>query len=138
MKMTEATWQELKYFKPAEVTDPLLMDQELMFMLDAMRHIIGRSFQIHASHATQGHSPDSAHYQGRAIDGHFDGLSVIEQYILAEQWNWPGLGFYPAWNNPGIHIDTRFVEPYRKGARWWRDKDGIYHSVTMEAIRQFI
>jgi len=138
MRMTIASYNTLKHFSQTEFPDPLMMDQDLMFKLDAMRDTVGLPFIIHASYATEGHSPDSTHYQGLAIDGHFEGLSAVDQYLISEEWNWNGLGFYVAWNFPGIHVDVRILAPYEKAARWWRDENGIYHAVTPEDIRRFI
>ena len=84
MRMTVASWNMMKHFKPGETTQPMLMDQDLMFKLDAMRGWVGKPFIVHASYATDGHSTDSMHYQGKAVDGHFVGLSLwIQLNLLA-------------------------------------------------------
>ena len=130
MRMTVADWNMMKHFARAEVNEPMQMDQELMFKLDAMRTWVGKPFHIHSSYEIDGHAVDSLHPHGKAVDGHFEELTAIEQYIIAEQFNWGGLGFYPTWNNPGIHVDTRIIARGEKAARWWRDERGIYHAVV--------
>jgi hypothetical protein len=56
------------------------------------------------------HSDDSMHYKGRAIDGHFAGLPVRDQALFAMRYFF-GVGCYPDWNNPGIHVDDRLGPP---------------------------
>ncbi len=138
MRMTKADWNFLHNFSEAEFGYPLLMDATLMHRLDVMRSWVGKPFVIHASYATEGHSTDSLHYEGKAVDGHFVGLTAIEQYMAAEQFNWGGLGFYPAWNNPGIHVDTRIIGATEKAARWWRNEKGVYHSIDLGIIKTII
>jgi len=137
MRMTESLWKTLRWFRPEEFTEPYMMDAWVMKLLDEMREQVGKKFIVHSS--TDGeHSMGSAHYRGEAVDGHFEDMDVIEQYLIAEQFNFPGLGFYPHWVSPGIHVDTRRQEPFQKGARWWRDKTGFYVPVTAAAIRRFM
>ena len=139
MNMNESLWKTLRWFKEDEFPEPYLMDAWLMKLLDEMRDQVGKRFIVHYS--TDGeHSVGSAHYRGEAVDGHFEGMDVVSQYLIAEQFNFPGLGFYPpgTWNNPGLHIDTRRQEPFSKGARWWRDANGFYVPITPAAIRRFI
>jgi len=134
MRMTVASWNMIHHFKMIEFNEPMQMDQDLLFKLDAMREWVGRRFIIHASYATDGHSTDSMHYHGKAVDGHFVDLSAVQQFFAAEQFNWGGLGFYSAWNYPGIHVDTRSIGSAEKAARWWRDERGLYHSVDLATI----
>jgi len=136
MRMTKADWNYVHNFRESEFDEPMLMDATLIHKLDVMRSYVGKPFVIHKSYATEGHSKDSMHYQGKAIDGHFVGMTVLEQYLIAEQFNWGGLGFYPAWNQPGIHVDTRTLEMTEKGARWWRDADGIYHDIDIATVAE--
>jgi uncharacterized protein YcbK (DUF882 family) len=91
-------------------------------------------------HSTTGgeHVKGSVHYDGLAVDGHFTDLSAAEQFVICEQFNPSGLGFYPYWNSPGIHMDVRNLRAYEKGARWWRDKAGAYHAVTPDVLRKFL
>ena len=72
------------------------------------------------------------HGKGKAIDLVFyknklGDVNVFEQFIFALRFNeFGGVGFYPYWKYPGIHVDTRPMENYR--ALWWRDKNGIYRA----------
>jgi len=141
-RMTKADWVVLDHFGMEEKDQqgrfafplPYAMDVELMFRLDEMRRVIGRMFVVHES--TGGEHTSEFHGLGKAVDGHFVGLSAIEQYLHAEHFNWPGLGFYPHWHDPGIHVDTRGLGPYQKAARWWRNNQGVYNSITPGIILQ--
>lgn len=80
------------------------------------------------------------HPQGRALDIVFfrkvpGDVDVLSQYLFALRFNWSGAGFYPHWNIPGIHLDTRQNAEYM--AQWWRDDDGSYKNVD-EYIESFI
>jgi len=87
--------------------------------MDAARNYVARPFIVHFS--TDGiHNPDSLHYTGGSLDGHFVGLSAVDQYLLMEQFNPPGLGFYSYWNSQGVYIDIRILKSAEKVARWWR------------------
>ena len=137
MKMNESLWKTLRWFKEDEFPEPYLMDAWLMKLLDEMRDQVGKRFIVHYS--TDGeHSVGSAHYRGEAVDGHFEGMDVIDQYLTAEAYNFPGLGFYPWWVSPGLHLDTRRLDPFQKGARWLRDKTGLYLPITPQVIRGFM
>lgn len=138
MRMNVAAWKMIHNFSWHEFNEPMKMDQDLLFKLDTMRTWVGRPFIVHASYEAEGHAADSLHPYGKAVDGHFEGLTAIEQYMLAEQFNWGGLGFYPHWNQPGLHLDTRFVPPGEKAARWWRDADGIYQPVDLATISDLL
>lgn len=75
------------------------------------------------------------HGEGKAIDGSFryrktgKCLPVLKQFLMAMKYTWGGVGFYPYWNNPGIHIDTRLRTIYQPSATWWKDEDGEYKGI---------
>ena len=54
-----------KYFTDAEVAG---LKDNLPAMLDSARGIAGVPFRLTATVATDGHSPNSAHYKGLAVD----------------------------------------------------------------------
>jgi len=53
------------------------------------------------------HSDKSQHYLGRAVDGHFVGLSLSQTACLMFKAGFKGIGLYYEWANPGIHADIR-------------------------------
>lgn len=64
------------------------------------------SFLVHA--ITLGaHSKDSQHYQGKAIDGHFRGLTLYQSVMYLFKAGFTGIGIYPGWTHRGIHADIR-------------------------------
>ena len=127
IELEDGTVYELEHFtkhenwgKAEEINPQLLVE------LDKMREYAGVPFIVH--YGTQGsHSPNSQHYHGNAVDGHFEGLSWMEQLLIATRFGFTGIGVYPFWNNPGIHVDVRENVNYR--AMWWRDRQGSYHSI---------
>jgi len=72
-----------------------------------------------------------SHGKGKALDVVFyrkkpGDVDVLEQLVFALQFDWHGVGFYPYWNAPGLHLDMRIDNnDYRE--IWWRDKRGVYH-----------
>jgi uncharacterized protein YcbK (DUF882 family) len=75
----------------------------------------------------------SQHYLGRAIDGYFfhttrGDVLWQEQFAFAKQYPWGGIGFYPRWHTPGLHLDTR--QGLDHIAYWWVDEKGIERSIA--------
>ena len=59
----------------------------------------------------------SQHRLGFAADCHIEGLSVLDQYLMAERFNFGGVGVYgrDVWTRtPGLHLDTRPDFPCKK------------------------
>ena len=101
------------------------VDLKLLQLLDELNKFSGNKVFIHRMLDT-GAKPTSQHYFGRAADLHIRGLHVIDQYLMAERFNFGGLGIYPrdVWTKtPGIHVDVRETEI---GRRWGyiRGQDG--------------
>ena len=122
-----------KYFSKDEQNDlgkncwgePNKIDPLLIYYLDQLRDFAGRPFKI--NYGTQGvHSPNSQHYLGRAVDGYFPDLSIKEQFLLAIRFPFNGIGIYPFWNNPGLHLDVRKLRSQQFRSMWWRDASGDY------------
>jgi hypothetical protein len=80
--------------------------------------------------------PDSKtgqHPLGRTIDIVFyiktpGDVNVWSQYKFAKQFPWGGIGVYPFWNSPGIHVDTR--QGIDHVCTWWRDASAGDHSIA--------
>jgi hypothetical protein len=140
--MTEADYKRLIHFKMSEFKNPLNLRQDLVYSLDWMRQWMGMPFVIHEDFATTGHAPNSYHYQGAAVDGHFvydkskfsfsdiAGKVLNIRYELANKsiiFLFFGVGIYPHWNNPGFHLDIR---PPKDGFRptvWVSSAQNVYH-----------
>ena len=107
--------------------DPFKMNGIAVIVLEKVRYVFrlkydpDASFVIHCGFETDGHTPNSQHYNGNAEDFHIKtSLSFLEQYhALLEIFSdlqiaqEVGFGIYPDWNSPGFHLDVR-----GKFARW--------------------
>jgi uncharacterized protein YcbK (DUF882 family) len=135
-------FHKIRYFSPEEFHYPEMMDSSTLQLLEAMRagEAIRRAIIItlnadYTPPDVGGHRPDSMHYMGKAVDCVIrdattrQPLPIIEQFLMALKWFWSGVGFYPHWNEPGLHLDTRPVTRIGARALWWRDADGCYHPV---------
>lgn len=95
-----------------------------MIKLQKFRTLINRP--IHFNCLTEGrHVKNSAHYSGIAADIRISGRGAINwnkmlQFAIDARFN--GIGWYPCWNTPGLHLDDR------KGdfKCWYRDSEGKY------------
>lgn len=98
----------------------------VLFLLEKIRkriiqHDARAGINIHEAYATSGHSENSQHYKGNAVDFHI--ITIIDYIIQIELIenilidlqveNFVGLGIYPTWNSEGFHIDIRGTR-----ARW--------------------
>ena len=73
------------------------------------------------------------HPFGRAVDIVFylkiaGDLDVWEQFRFAKKYPWGGIGTYPFWNAPGLHVDTR--QGWNHVATWWRDDKDKYRGIA--------
>lgn len=72
------------------------------------------------------------HGKGRAVDGVFlangSPVPLIEQYCFALLYPWGGIGIYPHWHRPGIHVDNRPVDG--RVATWYLSATGEYRSIN--------
>lgn len=117
------SFPKLKYFKESEFHEPEKINHDLLYKLDAYRDYIGVSIIITSS--TDGiHTPNSQHYLGNAVDIVIPDRkgSLIAQYLIAERFNFNGIGIYPDWcyNGDvigGFHLDVRPLAN-NQGARW--------------------
>jgi len=107
--------------------NPDLVDASLIDKLDAARDLAGLPIHIHVAWDNDGHSPNSYHYRGEAVDFHFDpGLTHSRELEILETVGFGGIGFYPEWRpRPGWHADIR----QGRQARWVR-VNGVYRFMT--------
>jgi uncharacterized protein YcbK (DUF882 family) len=130
--MTENEWKQLKYFHRKEAWgSPTNMDFRLLWLLDQVRKEIKFKFVIHEGFAINGHAPKSFHRKGMAVDFHVVGCSLYDAYkIFSGFWWFGGIGIYPYWNNPGIHLDLgpsimwKYCHKIRR--IWIRDQNKKY------------
>lgn len=113
-------FNNLKHFNINEKWgNPNKINPLLLIILDELRQRIGKKFIIHCAYEQDGHSENSQHYKGNAVDFHiancqfsiacglmFEALHSIkigEKYLS----DVCGIGIYPDWNNKGFHLDVR-------------------------------
>jgi hypothetical protein len=115
-------FDRLVYFRRHESWgDPTRVSGILLLTLDALRGIVRHKFIIHCCWADSGHSSNSQHYLGNAVDFHVEGcnpfiaVGLIEEALAELQAaEHCGLGLYPDWRPvPGFHFDVR-----GERARW--------------------
>lgn len=118
-------WMPLDYFKIGESWgDYKKMHPLIIIILEKFRSALpsGYWIKVHCGYKQGGHTKNSYHYQGKAVDFHVVGCSFIEaerhlmrflkraiyydnkEYYLL---NYVGLGIYPEWQDPGFHLDIR-------------------------------
>lgn len=133
MSFVPPVWGLIRHFTPGEFPhDSTKVDHRLLLALDAYREFVNRPVIIHVAWDNDDHVPGSQHYQGIAVDCHVIGMSLFEMWTAAERFQvFTGIGVYPYWDTPGLHLDIRSLPvpmTLNAGARWWRDAKGDYHS----------
>ena len=125
-------WKNIKFFKPSEFKYPDKVSRELITKLDTYRAMVGKPIIIHSDYRP---GDKKQHGKGLAIDFHVKGMKVLDQYFYAERSGlFVGIGLYPYWNSPGLHVDIR-----EEGtARWGCDQKGGYVALTSDFVRDFI
>ena len=124
--MIREDWDQLKHFFIHENWGcPEKMDFGLLKALDIFRERIDKPFIVNCGYATSGHSPNSYHYKGEAVDGRFKSLNIFDQFFEAlKEDSFKGVGLYIFENRPFLHLDIRKRE---SKLIWYRDREGIYH-----------
>jgi len=134
-RMTEEDWERITHFRPSEKWgDWRKVAARLIYCLDLLRTAAGRPIIVHCAYETEGHTAGSYHYLGMAADIHIVGLHVVDQFLLASRLpDFGGIGAYPYWAAPGIHVDIG-----QPGRRWARDANGTYVPMNWEFIRSLM
>ena len=118
--MKKDIFKELKYFSRDENWgNPDKINPELLYRLDKFRGLLGVPVYINCAYATSGHTSRSQHYLGNAVDVNFHNrISLLDAYIIAEKIGFNGIGLYPHWHYPGLHLDVRPLSIDAPKARW--------------------
>ena len=137
--MIKTDWQKIKHFAAAEFPkNPDAMVLETVLAMDHLREISGESISIHVGWENDGHSTNSYHYKGLAVDFHF---STHKDFAQQLAWieavpEFGGIGFYPDWKpHAGWHIDLR---PKANGARlyWVGQRVTVLDPKTKRPVRK--
>lgn len=125
--MMASYWDNIQHFEPKEwQKDPGKASPVLVYAVDNARHMAGVPIIIHACWDDSGHSEQSYHYTGQAVDFHFEpGLTKLQEFsALAAQPEIGAIGYYPEWQpRPGWHVDVR---NWNSGRLYWSRQGGIY------------
>ena len=128
--MNSSQWDTIKHFSPSEnFGDPSRMSYKLLLLLDNLREFIGRPIIIHCGYEERNNN--SYHCRGMAIDCHSD-IGLFNFYTAASRFDFTGLGVYPWWNNPGLHLDIRPIETLGNRSLWGSTSAGVYTPLTQE------
>lgn len=132
--MTYPDWDQIPNFSPKEF-GATTMSKLLIYTIQDMRNYVEkRKIYIHSGYrkGNRGYHP-----LAMAADLYIEGLHVIDQFLIAERFDaFNGIGVYPNWRNPGIHVDVR---PYTKegiDSRWGCFKAGEYVKLDYEFVKQ--
>ena len=126
-------WKKIKHFTEKENWgDVSKVNPYLIMALDALREMVGKPIVIHCAYDESGHKNNSMHYVGKAADIHIVGMNIVDQYLAVEKLGtFNGIGVYPHWNNPGLHVDLR-----TKPGRWGRDAHGNYVALNSKFLEK--
>lgn len=129
--MTAELWESPQIKKWFSVTekwgDPLQMDYYLVLDLAYLCECFSKKLIVHCGYEKRS---SGQHPHGKAVDFHLTGMSVFDQFIAASRFGFRGIGLYPYWNNPGLHVDNRSLKPGQKKALWGCTAPGMYCGLT--------
>jgi len=125
--MTPELFEKTNYFKNywrEKWGDYRLVRVPLVYWLDKLRSMAHTKLRLHCVYEERDHG---YHPKGMAADFHLEGMSVLDQFLLASRLPFKGMGLYPYWNQRGLHADLR---PRDIRYDWFRDAHGNYHQFT--------
>ena len=146
--MSKTDWTRLKNFERKEWRlKPDVVLPELVYLVDELASFVKKTLSksafcvINQAYEPTGHEKNSLHYLdsdgvARAVDLRFESILLIDQYLAAERFPFTGIGVYPLWRNPGLHLEIEdgIIVP---GKRWMRTSGG-YIGITSETIRHIL
>lgn len=137
-------WTKVKYFNPGErwgsssvSNDEALtrLNPLLIYSLDALRKFVGRPIIVNNAIRND----RGTHGRGEAADIVITGLHVVDQFLMAERTRlFAGIGLYPHWNTPGLHVDIRQLQPHQHGPRWGRNAAGNYVALDAKFLAECV
>lgn len=125
-----------KYFGKHDFNHPDKVNNLSLLTLYRMRRMEGDRrniiITVNEDYAETGHS-DKSYHKNSGICRAFDivirdektreALPILDQFVIALRYDWTGVGFYPHWETPGLHVDTR---PYTRRSLWWKNRHDVY------------
>ena len=130
---------EVVYFQEDEFERVHEMWAPLIWELDKLRAYIGRAIGLHESnpipYTGSSHKDGSLHYIGRAVDVYCKATPLWEFFLAASRFKFTGVGVYPYWNTPGLHLEIR--EDVSKPRKyWWRDGQSNYRAISIYDLHE--
>ena len=91
------------------------LSRRLVALVDALDEHVRGKLVVHRT--WDGAGTTGQHPQGTALDGHIEGVDILNQFLIVSRFPWGGLGLYgpDVWHHPGFHVDVRDALPQ---ARW--------------------
>lgn len=130
---------EIVHFTEEEFTDVHGMHLPLLLELDRLREYIRARITVKESNPARSphssHMKDSLHYAGRATDIAANDKSLWDLFLSANRFKFTGIGVYPHWNQPGLHVEIG-DEPDARRKYWWRDAVGNYRAITVYDLQE--
>lgn len=117
-------YQKFKHFSRQEKWgDPDAMKESILYELDKLRDYVGLPVVIRCGweNRTSGYHPF-----GTAVDMHIEGMPPIDQFIAASRFGFRGIGVYPWWSSPGLHLDMGSRDGQKHKALWGSPEKGKY------------
>ena len=107
-RMTPDLYAQTRYFKNYRTEgwgEPCSMSRVLVYGADKLRELAGVPLIVHCGFEVRN---SGFHPKGLAMDCHLVGVPLLQQLYLAMRiMEFTGIGVYPNWNNPGLHLDVR-------------------------------
>ena len=131
--MNAHLWSLVEHFDLFENWgDPYKMWVLLVYYLDAFRDYLCKPLIVNCGWEVRN---SGWHPSGAAVDLYCPGMNYKLLAFKAMQFPFTGLGLYPFWNRPGLHLDVRPLDNDDHRRRvWYRDKAGKYHPLTYPAL----
>lgn len=105
-------WPKNFAFQKHEFTNPDGMNLDFLRKLTSLRAAIGVPIYVNRGAETEGHAPNSAHYDRlcNAVDIQITGMNIKTQGRYIKAAGFAGVGLYPSWTRgghlmPGWHLD---------------------------------
>ena len=138
-KMTPHLWTTITHFDPEENWgNPDEMNVLVVRDLDRLREYVGLPIHVHCGFERR--ITGGYHYYGMAVDFDIEGLSLIDQYFAAARFDgFNGIGLYPYWKTPGLHVDCRGRhQQFFVDARWISTSKGVYIPLDEKGLRRIM
>jgi len=154
-RINDVNWNSIKHFNRNEWgTGVEHVKPQLIYTIDFLRSWIGMPIIITNAYSTSGHTKNSKHYKGLAVDFYFKDslidrknkksiaiatilhttliLEFLNRINICHINNGYGLGVYTDWNHsPGFHLDIR-----KNIVSYWGRKNNQYcnmHDILKDA-----